>query len=85
MDEEEEGVIMGQKIGSQGQTHTGKKKYINSSKASPKLRVSWGSPYLSSLGNFSFKLEILKLGDEWIKTVWFKKQNKNLLRQYRGM
>lgn len=37
---DEEGVIMEQKIGSQGQTHMGKKKYINSSKASPKLRVS---------------------------------------------
>lgn len=47
---DEEGVIMEQKIGSQGQTHMGKKKHINSSKASPKLRVSWGSPYLSALG-----------------------------------
>lgn len=70
---DEEGVIMEQKIGSQGQTHKEEKTH-QLIQSQPKTESVLGVTLPIRFGDFSFKLEILKLGDERIKTVWFKKQ-----------
>lgn len=49
----------------------------------PKTESVLGVTLPILFGDFSFKLEILKLGDERIKTVWFKTKQKS--RQYRGI